>query len=121
MKIDNVQLATILAALRMCQHELAKGRMPYDDEIATNEGEFPALTSKEIDRLCEALNIDDDTNVNESVRHEHLAFIRNIAFMSKFGAEDDDVEELHDTVNSLVSEARTLLNQITGHISPNYD
>ena len=46
---------TILAALRFWQRVGIMQDLPEDD-IATNDGEFPALDPYDIDDLCEALN-----------------------------------------------------------------
>lgn len=50
------QLASVLAGLRMRQHDLNEGLSNDFDAIATNEGAFDALSPAEIDALCEALN-----------------------------------------------------------------
>lgn len=123
MKIDNVQLGTVIAALRTYQCALEDGHI-LNDEISTNGGEFPALSSEEIDLLCVMLNSDANESFDSAarayVRPEHLTFIRNIAFMSKVGEGDGEIE-LHDTMNSLITQARTLLNIIPGHIAPSHD
>jgi hypothetical protein len=132
MKIDHVQLGTILAALRLWQSELEKRRVPYDDEIATDGGAFPALTVDEIDLLCEELNCTDDPRYTaaalEEVKPDHLTFIRTIAFMTKDGEEDNngdtftmENDDAYDSVHSLISQARVLLNDIPGHIAPQYE
>ena len=50
MHLTSQQTAVILAALRYFQ---SGRRGPEIKEIATNGGEFPALTPDEIDELCE--------------------------------------------------------------------
>ena len=57
MTMDNRELATVLAALRYWQREglMSAG---HEQEIATDQGAFEALSKWEIDALCEKLNMD---------------------------------------------------------------
>ncbi len=50
------QLGTTLAALRMWQRETDRD-LRWQDEIASNSGDFAPLKDNEIDELCEALNV----------------------------------------------------------------
>jgi hypothetical protein len=54
LKIDERELATILAALRFWQAQDAPPARQYD--IATDCGEIDPLTVGEIDALCERIN-----------------------------------------------------------------
>lgn len=50
------QLATTLAALRAYQSEIALGRGPSHEDIATDGGRLAPLSPREIDDLCQKLN-----------------------------------------------------------------
>lgn len=52
------QHATVLAALRLWQEQLASGLIPKPETltIASNEGRLTPLCEAEIDQLCEELN-----------------------------------------------------------------
>lgn len=50
------QLATMLAALRAYQSEIALGRGRSNEDIATDGGRFAPLSPREIDDLCQKLN-----------------------------------------------------------------
>ena len=54
--IDEREHATILAALRLWQHDCAHGSAVLDD-IASNGGTVPPLDAGEIDALCERINL----------------------------------------------------------------
>ena len=57
MKLDNRELATVLAALRYWQGILLEDVRSYDcDTIATDNGTLEPLGVGEIDALCERLN-----------------------------------------------------------------
>jgi hypothetical protein len=57
------ELNTVLAALRLHQHVRKTGRLPAGqqllmiEEIESDDGTAKPLTLKEIDRLCERLNL----------------------------------------------------------------
>lgn len=55
MKLDNREVAMILAALRYWQREgiMSSG---YEVEVASDSGRWEPLSVGEIDRLCERLN-----------------------------------------------------------------
>jgi cytochrome c peroxidase len=56
--LSNQKIATIIAALRHYQQTglgITNTRVPGLEGIATNEGEFDALSESEIDSLCEEL------------------------------------------------------------------
>lgn len=55
--LNDRELATVLAALRLRQRDLADEPRGNLDDIATNDGEFDALDLEEIDALCERLNV----------------------------------------------------------------
>jgi hypothetical protein len=51
------ELATVLAALRYWQRNVIVNRIDKDiADIATNVGQFDAMSDAEIDELCERLN-----------------------------------------------------------------
>jgi hypothetical protein len=52
-KLNSRELATILAALRYWQRAPMLGALA---DIATNDGEYEALSPDEIDELCEKIN-----------------------------------------------------------------
>jgi len=62
MKLDEQQLATVLAALRYWQRE---GLMSNGDEhdIATEGGRYVELGAEAIDELCEELNCYDELTI----------------------------------------------------------
>lgn len=53
-ELDERELATILAALRLFQRTVFIP--PEISDIATDEGEFQMMEDSEIDQLCEYLN-----------------------------------------------------------------
>lgn len=62
-QLNSIEIATILAALRLRQADLSgvagepiRADAGDLDNIATNDGEFDALGIKDIDALCERLN-----------------------------------------------------------------
>lgn len=59
MKLNDQEVATVLAALRerQAQHPLHPVARRELEDIATNGGELEPLSSEEIDALCERLNI----------------------------------------------------------------
>lgn len=56
--LSNQDIGTILAALRFYQLKGGYQALQRNDleDIATDDGEFDALGSDEIDRLCERIN-----------------------------------------------------------------
>jgi hypothetical protein len=64
LRITRRELATILAALRFHQDENLQGSPAIPDQfikdIATDGGLFKPLNFKEVGKLCERLNTDDD-------------------------------------------------------------
>ncbi len=63
--LSGPELATILAALRYWQKEYnntaADASSPFH-HIAANEGEFPPLSTRQVDALCERINFADPTD-----------------------------------------------------------
>ena len=62
MKLDDQQLATVLAALRFWQRVGKAGNCPEaqpECDVLTNGGEVEGLTKDEIDDFCEEINADD--------------------------------------------------------------
>jgi hypothetical protein len=51
-------LATVLAALRYWQRE-GVGSAGHEQNIATDDGAWSAMSVEEIDELCEAINLDE--------------------------------------------------------------
>lgn len=54
-KLDEREIATILAALRMWQ--MSNNERQFFEDIATNGDEFDELSLGEIDALCERINL----------------------------------------------------------------
>lgn len=72
MKMNNRELATVLAALRLWQADMAESKtvaaLPADrGGIATNMNCFETLNSEEIDDLCEKLNLGDSEGLLEDI------------------------------------------------------
>lgn len=67
-KVDERQLATILAALRLWQDKrLNRGPdMAALREIATDAGQFEGLTADEIEALCEEINLGEEATVGRA-------------------------------------------------------
>lgn len=66
MKLDNQELATVLAALRYYQAQgmgEPENRSDAIHDLATNGGEVTSLDDTGIDSLCERLNFADDSEV----------------------------------------------------------
>jgi len=56
MKLYNVEVGTILAALRHYQYHLERGDTLFESMIADDMGSVEPLTSAQIDNLCDRIN-----------------------------------------------------------------
>jgi len=89
--LNQRELATVLAALRYWQRE-GLNSSGHEQEIATNEGEFPSLNAMEIDALCERINAPE---TDDAASKCWLLYIRGDVEPVVMGPYQNDNERLH--------------------------
>ena len=120
MKLDKVEIACVLAGLRLLQERMERdGSDFYMPHFQDEDIEPP--TEEAVDDLCERINCDDSSDQTEN---EDLAgFVAKIAKLPKDGEEyeieeyedklvyEPTPDEIRDTLHMLIDQARELISE----------
>jgi hypothetical protein len=101
-RVDERELATILAALRFHQDENLQGGAGIADEaikaIASDGGRLRPLTFDEVARLCERINVRGHPTDRKACRHPALQRIHDLLYLDmKDGQESHNPDKEWDT------------------------
>jgi hypothetical protein len=106
--LDERELATVLAALRYWQQDLAR-QHPHDDDSGPISPHFEAqepLAVEQIDRLCERLNTDAPTCARDD---SYVVLCRRLAETAANWADCSDLREVLAVFKELGDDARRLM------------
>jgi hypothetical protein len=111
-QLSDRELATLLAALRYWQQNLALAALhPKDGPISSHFDEHPPLTVEEIDALCERLN-------SGGIDSRFEALCRKVAESAESWADSSDLREPVAVLKELGRHCREILAELGPQVEP---